>query len=65
MRKKWASCSSRGTLTFSADLLAESKAFQDYVIVHELIHLQIPNHGRLFKRYMDLYIPDWERFRGL
>ena len=60
MTKKWASCSSKGRVCFSTDLLLESGAFQKYVIVHELLHLQVPNHGKLFKSLMNAYLPDWE-----
>ena len=60
MTKKWASCSSRGRLCFSADLLYEPRVFQEYVIVHELLHLQVPNHGKLFKSLMNAYLPGWE-----
>lgn len=49
MRRKWASCSSRGRVMFCPDLLGRSHSFQDYVIVHELLHLRIHNHGKLFK----------------
>jgi predicted metal-dependent hydrolase len=38
----------------------EPKTFQDYVIVHELLHLQVPNHGKLFKSLMNAYLPGWE-----
>lgn len=48
MRRKWASCSSRGRLTFSADLLRAPPAFRQEVIVHELLHLKVPNHSKLF-----------------
>ena len=60
MTKKWASCSSKGRVCFSADLLQEPRMFQDYVIVHELLHLQVPNHGKLFKSLMNAYLPGWE-----
>ncbi len=60
MTKKWASCSSKGRVSFSADLLHEPRAFQEYVIVHELLHLQVPNHGKLFKSMMNAYLPGWE-----
>jgi hypothetical protein len=50
MPRKWASCSTRGWVTFSDDLLREPDEFQDYVIVHELLHLRgVRNHGKLFK----------------
>ena len=60
MTKKWASCSGKGWVSFSADLLQEPETFQKYVIVHELLHLQVPNHGKLFKSLMNAYLPGWE-----
>lgn len=61
MRSKWASCSPGKWVTFSESLLEESRAFQNYVIVHELLHLRVPNHGRLFKSLMSVYVPGWEK----
>lgn len=49
MKRKWASCSRRGRLTFSSDLLEQPAAFRNRAIVHELVHLKVPNHGKLFK----------------
>ena len=60
MTKKWASCSTKGCICFSTDLLKEPQAFQDYVIVHELLHLQTPNHGKLFKSMLNAYLPNWK-----
>ena len=57
MRNKWASCSTAGRVYFSADLLREPTHFQDLVIAHELLHLLIPNHGALFKSFLDAYVP--------
>jgi len=60
MTKKWASCSGKGRVSFNSDLLQESRTFQEFVIVHELLHLQVPNHGKLFKSLMSAYLPGWE-----
>src|SRR5689334_7399659 len=57
MKRKWASCSMEGRVTFSLDLLEESNSFQDYVIVHELIHLKVPNHGKLFSSLLSAHLP--------
>lgn len=66
MSHKWASMSTRGRLTLDAGLLALPKPLGEYVIVHELAHLLAPNHGRVFKSFMDAYLPDWhERERAL
>ena len=61
MTKKWASCSTNGWVCFNTDLLKEPRAFQDYVIVHELLHLQVQNHGKLFKSLLNAYLPEWEK----
>lgn len=60
MTRKWASCSTAGTLTFATDLLTESPAFREYVVVHELLHLMVPNHGRVFRSLLRTYLPAWE-----
>jgi predicted metal-dependent hydrolase len=59
MKRKWGSCSAASTVTFAADLANESSAFQDFVIAHELLHLRVPNHGRLFRALMTAYFPKW------
>lgn len=59
MRRKWGSCSSAGTVTLAADLTEEEERFQDFVIVHELLHLRVPRHGRLFKALLSAHIPGW------
>lgn len=58
MTRKWASCSTSGRVSFSDKLLRQHRSFQDYVIVHELLHLRIPNHGKLFKSLLSAYLPE-------
>ena len=60
MRRKWASISTKGRLTLNTDLLGLPETLTEFVIVHELVHLLVPNHGKLFKGYMSAYLPDWE-----
>ena len=52
MPKKWGSCSSDGVVRFAEDLAQMKSDFQDYVIVHELLHLRYSDHGRRFKAMM-------------
>ena len=59
MTRKWGSCSTAGTITLAADLGSQDIEFQDFVIAHELLHLRVPNHGKLFKALMTAYVPDW------
>lgn len=58
MKHKWASCSTRGRLTFDMALLAQPDAFRTEVIVHELLHLKVPNHGKLFHALLRAYLAE-------
>ena len=60
MRRKWGSCSSAGTVTLASDLAVQDRRFQDYVILHELLHLRLPTHGRVFKALMSAHVPGWQ-----
>ena len=61
MRRKWASCSTGGTLSFNAELIGTDRELGDYVIIHELLHFSVPNHGRLWKSLMRAHLGDYER----
>ena len=61
MRSKWASCSTAGSLNFNDELLGLDKKIGDYVIVHELLHFCVPNHGKLWKSLMRAYLGDYEK----
>src|SRR5208282_106480 len=61
MRTKWASLSIVGRLTLNTELLDLPKDLGEFVIVHELVHLLAPNHGKVFKSFMHAYMPDWEK----
>lgn len=62
MEKKWASLSGKGRLTFNSELLDKHRNLIDYVVVHELLHMKVPNHGKLFKSLMFAFLPDWEKY---
>jgi len=64
MTTKWASCSTTGRLTFDASLLELREELQDYVIAHELLHFQAPNHGRLWKSLMRAHLGEHEQLEG-
>jgi predicted metal-dependent hydrolase len=59
MTRKWGSCSTNGIITLANDLADQDVGFQDFVIAHELLHLRVPNHGKVFKALMSVHVPDW------
>src|SRR5262245_2073768 len=61
MRNKWASCSTAGNLNFNVQLLTLDQEIGTYVIVHELLHFFVPNHGRLWKSLMRAPLNDYAR----
>ena len=69
MRNKWASCSTAGNLHFDEELLRLDRKLGDYVIVHELLHFSVPNHGKLWKSLMQAHLGDYaqleKRLRSL
>jgi len=60
MRSKWASCSTAGHLNFSDELPGLKSELWDYVIVHELLHFFVPNHGKLWKSLMRAHLGEYE-----
>ena len=65
MSNKWASCSTNGHLNYNDELLGLSPKLWDYVIVHELLHFYVPNHGKLWKSLMSAYLGDYEELKRL
>ncbi|HKI84590.1 MAG TPA: M48 family metallopeptidase [Candidatus Krumholzibacteria bacterium] len=61
MNNKWASCSTAGHLNFNDELLRFDAEVWDYVIVHELLHFFVPNHGKLWKSLMRAHLGEYEK----
>jgi predicted metal-dependent hydrolase len=50
-----------GRLTFSTDLLRKPASFRREVIVHELLNLKVPNHGKVFRILLKAHLADSSR----
>lgn len=59
-RTRFGSCSSNGTLGLNWRLMMAPPDVGDYVIIHELAHLQEPNHNDAFWSLVREYDPDYE-----
>ena len=64
MRTKWGTCNYRAHRIWLSLALAEQPMdCVEYVVVHELLHLRVPNHSKAFWSLMEQYIPDWKQRR--
>lgn len=59
MSQKWASMSTSGRLTLNSELLELPRDIGEFVIVHEVLHLIAPDHGKVFKSFLYAYLPNW------
>jgi predicted metal-dependent hydrolase len=62
-RRRWGSCSTRGVLRLNWRLVLTPPELIDYVVVHELAHLRVPNHSPAFWAEVARVLPDWKRRR--
>lgn len=63
MKKRWGSCSNRGKITLSTELIKLSDTFTEYVILHELCHLRHHNHGPKYYELLTEVYPYWKNVR--
>jgi len=64
MKSRWGSCSSKGRIAISYDLIRLDRRFAEYVIIHELCHLRHLNHGKEFYALLTEIHPGWEAVRA-
>ena len=64
LKRRWGSCSSKGKITISSELVKLDDIYLEYVILHELCHLRHHNHGKEFYKLLSEVFPDWKRRRG-
>ena len=64
MKSLWGSCHWRSRrIVYSAELAGAPRRLVEYVVVHELTHLQAHDHGPRFKALMDERLPGWADLR--
>lgn len=63
MKSRWGSCSKNGNLNFNFKIFFLPERLRDYVIVHELCHLQEFNHSRNYWELVERMFPDHKHLK--
>ncbi len=63
-RSRWASCSAAGGMSFNWRLLLAPERILDYVVWHEVCHLEIRDHSPRFWELLGSRFPDWRKQRA-
>jgi predicted metal-dependent hydrolase len=64
LKRRWGSCSSKGKITISSELVKLDDIYLEYVILHELCHLRHHDHGQKFYKLLSEVFPDWKQRRS-
>jgi predicted metal-dependent hydrolase len=64
LKRRWGSCSSKGKITISSELVKLDEIYLEYVILHELCHLRHHNHGKEFYMLLSEVFPEWKQRRS-
>ncbi len=62
-RTRWGSCSSRKTISITWRLIMAPPEVIDYVLIHELVHLEFPNHSKTFWKRVAALQPGYPALR--
>ena len=64
MKTLWGVCHfAKRQITYARQLALKPRELVEYVVVHELTHLKVHNHGPAFKALLDARLPDWRQLR--
>ena len=62
-KRRWGSCTAKGNLYFNWRCIMAPPAVIDYIVVHEMSHLAIPNHSKRFWQKVGSVLPDYKKRR--
>ncbi|MBE6533929.1 MAG: M48 family metallopeptidase [Ruminococcaceae bacterium] len=66
MKTRWGTCNTRTKkIWLNFELVKAYEECIEYVILHELAHLKVANHGKDFIAIMDYYMPNWKELREI
>jgi len=62
-KTRWGSCSSKGNLNYNWRIVMAPPEVIDYLVIHELCHLLVPNHSVLFWQEVGKFSPNFKNHR--
>ena len=66
MKTRWGSCNVRtGSINLNTLLACWPEECLEYIVVHELAHLQEANHSPRFHAIVERYLPEWRERKNL
>lgn len=66
LKRNWGSCEvGKKNINLNSELLKQDRRFVEYVILHEIAHLEYPNHSKDFYNYIEKFMPDWKERKKL
>jgi predicted metal-dependent hydrolase len=64
MKTKWGSCNHGSkNIRLNTELVKKPKDLVEYVVVHEMLHILVPNHSDKFMMLLNQYYPNWRESR--
>lgn len=66
MLTRWGTCNSKAKrIWINLQMVEKPLECLEYIILHELVHLKVSNHGKEFTAMMDKYMPEWKDRKNL
>lgn len=66
MKTKWGSCNFiKKYINLNSEMVKKDIKFIEYVILHEISHLEYPNHSKSFYNYLESFMPDYKERRKI
>ena len=64
MKTRWGTCNPKSKkIWLSLSLAKKPVHCLEYVLLHELTHLKVQNHGPEFQAFLDFHMPDWRALK--
>lgn len=60
-KRQWGSCSGKNVLSFNTMMMKLPQDVIQYIVVHELAHIQHKHHQKSFWKLVEKYIPDYKQ----